>query len=378
MRIYLDTSDYSAMHYAAAGSDSALICDQLRELAHGGQIEIGLSYYVVFELLQKAAPEHREDRLARARMLKDLCGLNAFCYPGDLGHRNAFSKDGVWGPRSAVDDLDVEQLVAQLRQQIRQDPSFTREQRRRLSKRQAFADYVYREPTVLTLSAVEKWPLPFGREFIANGDLRRYILGLITQKEANAKLRTCLTDPVTFYETWFEHYGRGNPLEIQGTELAGKLISILEGLQAMLDKQIALRADIKKALKAEGEDALDGEDRRKLIKLLGDIKKFGGEIQSPEEILKGAPKLMKVFGEKSAHLIPQVVLAFHRDGSRIRRSDVIDFIHAMYLPHTDLWRGDRSFSGRLVRHKVNNWERVVPTLTELPSRIEAELTKQTK
>jgi hypothetical protein len=50
-------------------------------------------------------------------------------------------------------------------------------------------------------------------------------------------------------------------------------------------------------------------------------------------------------------------------------------MHAMYLPHSDLWRGDRAFSDLLIKHGVNFSERVVPTLLDLPGRIEAEIVK---
>jgi hypothetical protein len=54
VRIHLDTSDYSAMHDAPMGSPVAQIRDKLIEIGRSGRIEIGLSYHVVFELLQRA------------------------------------------------------------------------------------------------------------------------------------------------------------------------------------------------------------------------------------------------------------------------------------------------------------------------------------
>jgi hypothetical protein len=78
IRLHLDTSDYSAMCRAPSGTDHARVRDELKELAQSGRIEIGLSYHVVFELLQKAKPQFRDDRLERARLLTELCGRNAF------------------------------------------------------------------------------------------------------------------------------------------------------------------------------------------------------------------------------------------------------------------------------------------------------------
>jgi len=43
----------------------------------------------------------------------------------------------------------------------------------------------------------------------------------------------------------------------------------------------------------------------------------------------------------------------------------------MYLPHADLWRGDRAFSTLLISSRVDFCNRIVPSLAELPGRIEA-------
>src|ERR1700722_14960594 len=100
VRIHLDTSDYSVMHDAPLGSPVAQIRHKLIEIGRSGRIEIGLSYHVVFELLQRADSEHRGNRLSRARLLSDLCGRNAFPYPTDLGDGHRFSNEGSWHPRA--------------------------------------------------------------------------------------------------------------------------------------------------------------------------------------------------------------------------------------------------------------------------------------
>jgi hypothetical protein len=58
-------------------------------------------------------------------------------------------------------------------------------------------------------------------------------------------------------------------------------------------------------------------------------------------------------------------------GRDIKNSDGIDLIHAMYLPHADLWRGDRAFSTLLINNRGDFYSRIVPSLAELPGRIEA-------
>src|ERR1019366_5683252 len=96
IRLHLDTSDYSAMYAAQPGTAPTEVRDKLKAMLRDGRIEIGLSYHIVFELLQKAEPKYREDRLARARLLTELCGQNAFPYPTDLGQGPYFSTEGLW------------------------------------------------------------------------------------------------------------------------------------------------------------------------------------------------------------------------------------------------------------------------------------------
>jgi hypothetical protein len=45
-----------------------------------------------------------------------------------------------------------------------------------------------------------------------------------------------------------------------------------------------------------------------------------------------------------------------------------DLIRAMYLPHTDLWRGDKAFSTLLINNRIDFCTRIVPSM---PGRIAA-------
>ena len=101
------------------------------------------------------------------------------------------------------------------------------------------------------------------------------------------------------------------------------------------------------------------------------MKTFGSELKSPKELTKNAPRWKELFGEASGMLAAQILFAFHNDGRDIKHSDGIDLIHAMYLPHADLWRGDRAFSTLLISSRVDFCNRIVPSLAELPGRIEA-------
>ena len=311
IRLHLDTSDYAIMYKAMPETPEARVRDVLQEMTQNGRIEIGLSYHVVFELLQKALPKYREDRLARARLLTELCGRHAFPYPSDLGQGYSFSTDGLWIPRIDIEDCEVERLVQDVMDVAMRHPDLTRRERRILSNRNAFVSWVRSHPSRLKPLPGEQWPLPFGREFAESGGFRRYVLGQMTRSDANRKLLFYLTDPETVYKTWFEYYGLPNPVAERRDMMVSKLMLVLQELPAALDRQEALRVDIMSALAATGGDTLGPEDRQKLVKLDRDLEIFRAEITSPQELSNQAPRWRDLVGDKAALVAAQILYAFH-------------------------------------------------------------------
>jgi len=175
------------MYCALPGSPAANVRDFLKPMAELGKIQIGLSYHVVFELLQKAAPRYREDRLARARLLVELCGKNAFPYPTDLGQGYQFSIEGLWIPRIELKDFEVENLVYHYVDTVARQLNLSRQRRRAFSKRRNLVNWARADERRLREFP---WPVPFGPKFAESGEFRRYVSGEITRTEANNK-RSC-------------------------------------------------------------------------------------------------------------------------------------------------------------------------------------------
>jgi hypothetical protein len=356
------------MYCALPGSDWANVRDFLKGMGELGKIQIGLSYHVVFELLQKATPEYREDRLARARLLVELCGKNAFPYPTDLGQGYQFSTEGLWIPRIELQDFEVENIVAHYADAVARQLNLSRQQRRAFSRRRNLVKWASADERRLREFP---WTAPFGPKFAESGEFRRYVLGEITRAEANAKVRCYLTDPVNIYNTWFDHYGMDNSIVERGDQLARMLRLMRSELKGMTEDVAALRTELRSELTATGDNALSTLAHEKLSALERDVKTFASEIKSPEELNKNAPGWKKLYGEESGLIAAQILYAFRKDGRDIKDSDGIDLIHAMYLPHADLWRGDKAFSTLLINNRIDFWTRIVPSLTELPGRIEA-------
>ena len=155
-------------------------------MARSGQIEIGLSYHVVFELLQRADPAHRANRLSRARLVSQLCGLNAFPYPTDLGSGHRFSKEGLWQPRITLDDHEIEVIVSHFIQAVQLDPNATPHARRVVTKREYLRRFSEDRPERVMELADRNWPVMFGRSFVGDGTFGQYLAAAISRDEVPA------------------------------------------------------------------------------------------------------------------------------------------------------------------------------------------------
>ncbi len=272
IRLHLDTSDYAVMYRAAPGTMPARVRDELKEMARSGRIEIGLSYHVFFELMRKAEPEHREDRLERARLLTELCGRNAFPYPTDLGQGPAFSTEGLWLPRIDLEEIEIERVVENMMQAMARRSEVTRHELRVLLKRKYFTRWASDNPARFMRLAQEVWPLKFAAAFVESGELTRYVSGEITRSDANRKLQFDITDPLTAYQIWFERYGRDDPIADRRNNIANKFVVMLQELQGMLGGAVDLQARIKEAVAWRDDDALSADDRARLMRLKADLK----------------------------------------------------------------------------------------------------------
>src|SRR3984893_16632929 len=372
IRIYLDTSDYAAMYCSEPGTSATRTREKLRYLVLNDTIEIGFSFQIVFELLQKAAPQYRDDRLARAKFLKELCGTNAFPYPDDLGKGRRFSHNGFWFAEDFLEIMRADEIAPKVMQRILSDLRPRRNDRRALSKPKTFAKWIRSDPARLNLFTACVLRLPFPSELAASGDLLQYLAGEITLAEANFRLRSYYGDPEAIYRMWFDRYDRENPVGLLRDDLSEGLLAMFQQARKMLDDPLT---DLKERIRTLPEIAATREEREQVRELRTRVSQFATEIHSPEWVLKRSPGLLNNFGSESAMVTAGALVGLYLENRELKRSDAIDLLHAAYLPHTDLWRGDRAFSHLLLKYKVKYNERVVPTLDNLIPRIEDELVK---
>lgn len=254
-------------------------------------------------------------------------------------------------------------------------PDMNSHERRVLSRRNYFVAWARQNPSKSRRLLADHWPLPFGRSFEYSGDFRKYILGEITREDANKELRYYITDPVAACETWYEAYGRDNPALERRDQIADLLVQMLKEHKKITDDAAAAKQEIKRGLATTGENALSPEERAASMALNREIEAFSLENSSSNDLAKHQV-WVEMFGDEVAQIAAQIFYGLYSQNRDIKPSDAIDLIHAMYLPHVDLWRGDKDFSNLIIKNRVNFYERVIPTLSDLPCRIEAEFAKQ--
>ena len=240
-------------------------------------------------------------------------------------------------------------------------PELNRHERRVLSRRRHFVEWVRDNPQDFLRLVREQWPLLFGKELLERGDFRRYILGEVPRDEANKALRFYITDPVTVYEVWFETYKWNNPVPERRDKMADKLVETLKTFEAMLDGEASLSAEIRTALAATGANELPEADREALVKLKRDAKSFRSEIISPEELSKH-PAWIKLVGEAGALIASQIFYGRQREKREIKRSDAIDMRFTRCIYRTPTFGGaTKRLATCLSRNRCEKFhERVVP------------------
>lgn len=78
----------------------------------------------------------------------------------------------------------------------------------------------------------------------------------------------------------------------------------------------------------------------------------------------------RLFSSAYCYLVEQS-LGFRGEGHKPERSAAGDLFHLIYLPHCDLWRGDRRFTNVVSQSSPDVCGSLVGRLIDLPSRIDA-------
>ena len=280
------------------------------------------------------------------------------------------SADRYWYPNIA----DVfDDLGAQIRQNWDTEIATlgSRALRRRAAKQLSKLDFL----KVATAAAPEiaaKYGFPPEAIVLA---LVPFLRGAITSAEASRRLFAYFAEPVTFVKIYFERPGTDATLPQWINKFSKEMQEILIEFRDKISEIVIIKTPEERlhSLFAEGARRLSEGIMRSAIENAHEfgIDKALFERFVTEPLLSAEVPTSAMFGAVVKSHLVTIVGQQTRGQANIDGSSGGDLFHAMYLPHVDLWRGDKIFS-RLIQSAVPRYaDRVVPLLTDLPARIDA-------
>jgi|GEM_PF-4935716 len=374
LRIYLDTQDYAVL-YKNRNEQEQRIYDFLVKNVVSGKIEIGFSYPIISEFLQDFDPNHREDRIQRAKLIKSLCGKNAFKFISRLKNEEPFSYKGDWIPNIgrvlSFDDLTLT-FLDEIKNAI---PTLTRSQRNALKNKRRLIG-VIKENMHLIDSTVDyqKLGIPVSKKFIEDNMLLRFMAGELPRQVVEEEFLSIVTDVELFVSAWFEYGNKGSMLYENIITLGKSLelaISKMREFMIATHKQKKALKELESTIRKEGQIGSFGDE-------LNELKRrqpiFPTIDQNWLKELIDNPEVQNFFPESFWNSLICYVKQSIKTPEKIKVSDFGDLFHSTYIPYCDLWRGDKDFSNTLICGNLPGKEKIVPRLADLPARIEQGLT----
>lgn len=387
--VYLDSQDFSRFGDVLRGKGQSMaegLYYRLCALKADGAAIFVTSMPLLGELLQYH-PNFRETTICKAQAVEQLCGSNAIMFPSRLiaveiaqvaqvacltserALPSAVSSDRYWYPdvSSAFVGLKT-QFQETLESEIGRSQFVNRAQRRnakRLGRKMDMID--------LMQEAAPAMAAQFGLPLNAiTGSIVAVLRGKATPTQASRKLFSAIAEPTKFVEIYFERVetDRSLPQWIGGTGI--KFQNAFEQLRQTLQPYMHLD------FAREQFRSLLAENRRhfRLLALRlaeDDIEEFGlshetlRAIEMDDTLLDQVPACRIMEALIEAYVLQ--VLGYSGGEPNIEGGFAGDLVHALYLPHVDLWRTDGRFANLVAAALPEYASRVVRKPRDLEAAI---------
>ena len=393
--IYLDSQDYSRFGDVLRGksdSKTEALFLALEQRKQSGDAIFAVSMPLLGELLQYHE-DYRETTIRKAEAVERLCGGWALAFPSRLiaaevasaarrfellpqqNETTVLTSDWYWYPNVAD---SFRNLRAQIQEGLDKEMATralpTRTMRRQAKKALQKIDFaaVARESAS---QMAEKLGLPIDA---ITGSIVSLLRGKVTPEEASRKLFGAIAEPVKFVEMYFEVIEGDRSLlpawmKDFGIRFETLFRELRDNVQSLLKVDIgrnSFDAALAERTLSFGEAILklaEGDTAE-----LGIDKELFARLRRNSQITSQIPAC-DIVGNVLTCYIRQI-LGFAGTEAKIEDSFGGDLVHALYLPHVDLWRGDRRFS-EVIKNAVPSYaNKVVSKLNSLAAAIDAHLT----
>jgi hypothetical protein len=388
--VYLDSQDYSRFGDVLRGTARSEIEDlfaTLVEIANAGDAIFPISMPLLSELFQYER-DFRETTMCKARALQLLCGSWALAFPSrlvawdvavlakELGYLperqfpTILSNERYWFP-------NVSGLLDDLRSEIRKKAldKIDSYPANRASRRHAKKRFQKVDMAPIIAAAVPEFASVYGLpEQDVHGSLVALLKNEISPAVASNKLFSSIAHPARFAEIYFEK------VEVDTSALPSWMSEFGRRLESGFN-QLADASNIL-LLTEQGQKILEESLSHwpsgmasSVLRMIGDdATEFGLDAVSLESLAETDGFALKV---PSAYVVActlkeyaHQIAGLRGSRSKIERSVGGDLVHAIYLPHVDLWRTDKRFSA-VVKRAVPRYEnRVIRRLQDVPEAIQ--------
>ena len=389
--VYLDTQDFSRFGDVLRGkedADTERLFLTIEEKAKSKAAIFPVSMPILSELLQYNS-DYRETTMRKAEAVERLCGTWALAFPqrliaaeiagfaGSLGepikdHRPVLSSDREWFPDISS---SLSNFGAELKDSIADEMAKKALVGRKM-RRMAKSEIRRLDPAGAMERIAPEIAARYGIPVAAvSGSIVALLRGRISADDASRRLFGAIAHPVTFVEVYFEKVLDNN------SELPSWMSSLGERLQNnFVDLRNVLRPLLSLPGAREKTEAMLVDWRATmgtavLEMAAGATEPFGIDPAMVTRLAAADGFLDKV---PSAYIVGRVMTSYVRQiiglsgkEANVERSFGGDIVHALYLPHVDLWRGDRRFSAVVTNAAPRYAQRVVPLLKNLPEKIDA-------
>lgn len=367
--IYLDTQDYIRLFNEADDGPAHKILDQLMAFRDRGEIVIGYSWAIMLEFITRPTEKFREERVRRGQLVKDICGHNAFPFFPDLRRGARFPNNGVWitghDGKLITAGWFRRQMERQYLETVAEQKSLNRSQRRKLKAPSAMRQFFRKNASTWCTHRKHFNGLPVSEELIASGVLPRFLQGRCTDAEFEERMNRWFSDPAEFSRIVYDYGGKPNLLD----EFVGPSLDKMEDAMRWMQETFRDFDDLQETRREQRQNLIDiGFDNRTARQLTTSAKL---PTLDPSDVVR---KLEVHVGEGRAGHIGHYMVKTFRKGYRFKRSDFMDIVQMCYVPDCDFFRCDKAMAD-LYRDYQPFDGKLVAKFTDLPSRIEARLSK---
>ncbi len=378
LKVYLDTQDFSNLYKKELSAEFFEIKKYLVTLKRKGLVSFPLTYLLLFEFTQDYDAKYEKDRIDRAKLLSDLCGNDTLPYFQDLAIINNPIDYHSWLPFGSADNFAVRRMLSVLRHEIKIRANIPRQLRHDLQNPLVLRNFLqgFLEKQILTGNPSTNWNPELG-DF--NFDFfRDFLLGKITEDEANTQFRESVFEPAKFFTIWYQRFSNKNALAQFHGETIEKFFKLSQEFHGKLP-DLYQKAQASRKL---AKDAIANAEKSNAVLL-----SLGINVGHDTPDLPLVPSFDEIYEMSSLAKFFNAFQPQLRDTMRCyhkalfdrqfhpKLSDFKDIFHSVYIEQVDLWRTDKGFADFLQRTNIHPAEKIVPTLKELPDRIDRLLSK---